>query len=68
MINKHDMEAMKPNLKIREIKIPKAGQFRGEGSWINYDNFCRGQGMTKQNAIEFWDNLQKSKFLPTREI
>ena len=64
MINESDIEAMKPT---RWIKIPGPGDFRGEGKWEEFDEYCKSRHMTSDAAEDFWEKLVLTKYLPTQE-
>ena len=51
----------------RWIKFPKPGEFRGEGTWESYDDFVIKSKFTPEAAQIIWDELQVTKYLPTKE-
>lgn len=53
--------------KTRMIKIPAPGQFRGEGDWERFDDFCRKAHLTKNESEEYWEELQMTDYLPIKE-
>lgn len=60
---------MAPNNKTepkRWIKIPGAGEFRGEGLWRDYDVMSHEWGKSKAETETQWQALQVSKYLPTQ--
>lgn len=50
----------------RWIKIPGAGEFRGEGLWRDYDEMSHDWGKSKAETETQWQALQVSKYLPTQ--
>lgn len=64
MINETDIEAMRPT---RWVKIPGPGDFRGEGEWEEFDEYCKRRHMTSDAAEEYWDKLVLTNYLPTQQ-
>jgi len=56
------------NPKTKQIKVPGPRQFRGEGEWEDYAEFCKKAQMTELEAAEYWDELQWTGYLPTQEV
>ncbi len=50
----------------RWIKIPGAGEFRGEGDWRDYDEMSHEWGKSKTETEVQWQALQVSHYLPTK--
>lgn len=50
----------------RWIKIPGAGEFRGDGLWRDYDVMSHEWGKSKAETEVQWQALQVSKYLPTQ--
>jgi hypothetical protein len=65
MITQDDIDGMKEP--VKQIKVPGPGQFRGEGEWEPYTDFCRKAHLTPEAATVYWDELQTTGFLPTKE-
>jgi hypothetical protein len=63
-----DIGDQKDSQKIRMIKIPKPGQFRGEGEWEKFDDFYQKAHLTKDESEEYWQELQITGYLPTKEV
>ena len=64
MINKSDIEAMKPT---RWIKIPRSKDYRGEGEWEEFDEYCKRIHLTSDAAEDHWQKLVLTNYLPIKE-
>lgn len=53
--------------KTRMIQVPGPGEMRGEGTWVNFDMYCHRSQLTAQEAQDYWEELQITKYMPTSE-
>jgi len=65
MITQDDIDGMSEP--VKQIKVPGPGQFRGQGKWEPYEDFCRKAHLTTEAATVYWDELQTTGYLPTKE-
>ena len=51
----------------RWVKIPGAGEYRGEGEWVDYEDYCHSQGYSDEQIRTNWNYLRNTNYLPSKE-